>query len=445
MITNKHRPGKAPKYWHPPRVIKVREGSPCSGLVEAGDILLEIDGRLPLDILDYLGASEGRRVSLRLKRGGKEISLKARKEAGIPLGLVFDEAVFDGVRTCRNHCIFCFVDRMPKGLRPTLYIKDDDYRLCFYYGNFVTLNNLSEEDIRRIARLRLSPLYVSLHTTDAPLRSYLMGGNAERGLEALKILLDEGLEVHLQVVACPGINDGEALRNTLDDVLDIYPAASLGVVPLGMTSQPASLSADLKANDQKSSLDVLEIVGEYQGRALERRGERVFFAADEFYLLAGRDFPAGEEYEGYPQLDNGVGMARKFIDEALQAMQTKRIEGGPSRGVLTGVAGEAVIRKIMDNSYAGEEVELVTVKSGLLGDAVTVTALLGGGDIITGLKGTRVSSRELLIPESLLREGYFIDDLTVNEVKRETGITLMPVEVNGASFIHELYGSKERG
>jgi len=442
VIISGSRRCPVPRKWNPPRVLEVRRGSPCSGHVEEGDLLLEIDGRPPLDILDYLEATEGRRVFLRLKRGSGEITFKARKEAGVPLGLVLDEAVFDGVRTCRNKCIFCFVDQMPRGLRPTLYVKDDDYRLSFYYGNFVTLNNLSGEDLERITRLRLSPLYVSLHSTDPDLRSRLMGGNAEAGLETLKILLDEGLEIHLQVVVCPGINDGEALRRTLGDVLEKYPAASLGTVPLGMTSRAPALDAGLKPHDRRSSREVLEIVEEYQGRAQKERGERVFFAADEFYLLAGREFPAGEEYEGYPQLENGVGMARKFIDDALEAAATVKAGACPGRGVITGVAGEAVIRKILEGTSMGET-EVAVIKNRLFGESVTVAALLGGGDIIAGLKVSRVSARELLVPDTMLREGRFIDDLTLGDLEQETGAALIPVEVDGACLVRALSGCRE--
>jgi putative radical SAM enzyme (TIGR03279 family) len=432
-----------PQNWSPPLITEVREGSPCTGRVKVGDLLLELDGRPPLDILDYLEAGEGKSVSLRLMRDGRKITRRVRKEAGIPLGLVFDEAVFDGVRTCRNSCIFCFVDQMPAGLRETLYVKDDDYRLSFYYGNFITLNNLSRSDLERIRRLRLSPLYVSLHSTDPALRAKLMGGEAGRGLVVLRYLLDEGIEIHLQVVLCQGINDGEELRRTFQDVLTVYPAASLGVVPVGLTSHTAALPQVLPAHDGASARRVLETVDEYQELAVERYGRRLFFAADEFYLLAEREFPGEDAYEGYPQLENGVGMARKFTAQALAEFDAITPSGRPLRGVVTGAAGEKVLRRVIDKAGLSE-VEVVAARNRLLGGTVTVTALLGGADIAAALREQRPVSHELLIPDSMLRDGAFIDDLTTGDVERETGCRLVPVEVDGACFVRALYKREER-
>lgn len=423
--------------WQPPRVIEVREGSPCEGLVEVGDVLLEIDSRRPQDILDCLQASEPARISLRLKRNGREISSRVHKQSGEPLGLVFDEALFDGMQVCRNKCLFCFVDQMPPGLRPTLYIKDDDYRLSFYYGNFITMNNLSRKDLARIIQLRLAPLYVSLHSTNPDLRSRMMGGDASGGLTALKALLDEEIEVHLQVVSCPGINDGDELHRTLQDVLEYYAtAASLAVVPVGITSRAANEL--VQPHDERSSLEVLETVEEYQQEALRRRGDRMFFASDEFYLNVGRDFADAEDYNGFPQIENGVGMARKFIDEAVEYLNQARPKEKKGRGIITGVAGEKVIR----NALAGtsiEEIEIVTVANNLFGPSVTVTSLLSGRDVITALRDARAKSKELLIPETLMRDGRFLDDSTPQDVLRETGITLIPIEVNGAELLTALY------
>lgn len=422
----------------PPRIAEVRAGSPCEGKVMGGDHLLEIDGIPPLDILDYLESSAPQRVDLRLLRNGRKIRRKIHKQAGIPLGLVFEEAVFDGVRTCRNKCVFCFVDQMPAGLRGSLYIKDDDYRLSFYYGNFITLNNLSHADVQRMKRLRLSPLYVSLHSTNAALRSQIMGGDAQKGLAILSSLLDEGIEVHLQVVLCPGINDGEALRRTMQDVLNSYPAASLAVVPVGLTSFCGGLAQELVPVGRADALLALETVEEYQRASLQRYGRRLFYASDELYVLAQKAFPGEEEYEGYPQLDNGIGMARKFSAEALTACRRMRPSGRPLRGVVTGAAGEVVIHEVMEeNGING--VEILTVENLLLGGTVSVTALLGGKDIMLALQEKKPAARELLIPASMLRDDSFIDDLTPFDIAGETGYRLIPVPVDGASFVRALY------
>ncbi len=395
---------------------------------------MAIDGVRPLDILDYLKASEAKSVSLELRRGGERVVCRIRKRSGIPLGLVFDEAVFDGVRRCGNHCIFCFVDQLPPGLRPSLYVKDDDYRLSFYYGNFITLNNLSREDLERIKELRLSPLYVSLHSSDPTLRGRLMGGEASTGLEVLRGLIAAGLQVHLQVVVCPGINDGEELRRTLLDVLEDHEAASLGVVPVGLTSRAYRLTPAIRAHDRASALDVLAAVGEYQEKALARSGRRIFFAADEFYLLAGVDFPPAEDYEDFPQLENGIGMARKFLQEVSEVAGTYAGREKPRRGIVTAAAGAEVIAAAL--AEAGlEGVEVLRIENRLMGESVTVSALLGGADITAALKQMRPTSRELLIPDSMLKEGMFIDDITPADIERETGYRLLPTEVEGGAFL----------
>ncbi len=427
----------APAGWSPPRVTAVREQSPCAGKVAVGDLLLRIDGRPPADILDYLEASEGERVLLTLSRAGTTLKARIGKRPGVPLGLVFDEPVFDGLRTCRNRCIFCFVDQMPPGLRPTLYLKDDDYRLSFYHGNFITLNNLAASEVERIRRLRLSPLYVSLHASDAGLRDLLMGGGAGRGLEVLPLLLDAGLEIHLQVVVCPGINDGAALRRTMEDVVRTYAAASLGVVPVGIASRDRAPSPHLRPHGRESAAEVLETVREFQRRALDVHGRRLFYAADEFYLLAGEAFPPGEAYDGYPQLENGIGMARKFLDEVRREAGCGTACPGRMRGVITGAVGKEVIDQALALA-AVEGVEVLEVENLLMGPGISVSALLGGGDIVSALSSSRPARRELLIPESMLREGSFIDDLTPRDVEAATGYRLIPVAVEGRAFLRAL-------
>jgi len=431
------RPQPVPEHWNPPRITEIRPSSPCGDKVWPDDHLVAINGVHPLDILDYLQASDARSVSLELLRSGESVTCRIRKGSGVPLGLVFEEAVFDGVRRCRNRCIFCFVDQLPPGLRPSLYVKDDDYRLSFYYGNFITLNNLTREDLERIRRLRISPLYVSLHSTDPALRGRLMGGGAGEGLEVLRSLIAGGLQVHLQVVVCPGINDGEELRRTLRDVLESYTAESLGVVPVGMTSHADQLQQPLKGHDRDSAQDVLAAVKEYQERALERHGRRIFFAADEFYALAGEGFPPAEDYEDYPQLENGIGMARKFLEEVREAAGIYTVRGKSRRGIVTGVEGAGVIAAALQEAGL-EGVEVVRVRNRLMGESVTVSALLGGADIAAALTEAKPASRELLIPDSMLREGMFLDDITPGDVENETGYRLMPIEVEGGVLLRAL-------
>lgn len=441
-----------------PRVVEVREDGPCSGVVREGDLLLEVNGRRPRDVLDIMLWGDGPIVRLRLRRGDREIRVKVAKEEGRPLGLVFENPVFDGVITCRNRCRFCFVDQMPASLRSSLYLKDDDYRLSFWYGNFITLNNLAASEVRRILSLRLSPLYVSLHTTDPGLRSSLMGRGAERGLEILRLFLREGLEIHLQVVCCPGINDGIDLRRTFEEVLHELPAASMAVVPVGLTRLAGERAPGIRAHDAGTASRVLELVEEYQERARDILGRRLFHAADEFYLLAGRGFPPSGHYEGYPQLDNGVGMARKFMEEismvsggttpaVRQGRPPLTSDGkaeGMMPGVVTGVAGEPVLRRAL--AQAGVEgVEVVAVENSLFGGSVTVTSLLGGSDLVRALREVAPSSRDLLIPATLLRDGLFLDDLSLEDAIQRTGYRLHPVEVEGATFLGALLSGRYEG
>jgi NifB/MoaA-like Fe-S oxidoreductase len=281
---------------------------------------------------------------------------------------------------------------------------------------------------------------VSLHSTDPELRGKMMGGDASSGLEALKELLSASIEVHLQVVSCPGLSDGEKLESTLRDVLvDYGTAASLGVVPVGMTSH---ISGDtIKAHDGRSSSRVLETIERYQAEALEGKGERMFFAADELYLMAGRDFPAAEDYAGFPQLENGIGMARKLIDEAHEYLNGGDQLRDATRGIITGMAGEPVIRSILTEARA--DVEVLPVTNRLFGSRVNVTSLLSGTDIIAAIKARPPRCREMLIPETMLREGKFLDDLSPEDVVEETGIDLVPVEVNGGALLAAL-GFKEK-
>ncbi len=433
------RKGSEPGGWRPPRVEAVREGSPCRGAVKEGDLLLDIGGRRPLDVLDVMDMGEQSRVRLRLRRGRREIARVIRKPCGYPLSIVFDEAVFDGVRRCSNRCVFCFVDQMPPGLRASLYLKDDDYRLSFLYGNFITLNNLTPQDEERIIRMRISPLYVSLHTTDPALRCEIMGGKAEKGLRLLRGLLQAGLEIHLQVVVCPGLNDGAELRRTFRQVMEEYgTAASLAVVPVGLTRFSERLPRALRPHDPATAAAVLDAVGEFQGKALENLGSRLFYAADEFYLLAGRELPGEEEYEGYPQLENGVGMVRKLVREISREAR-KSVQCEPVRGVLTGTLAEAVLRQALESAGC-PGVELVPVRNRLMGETVTVSGLMAGKDVISALLEARPSPKELLLPENALRDGRFIDDLTPREVEEATGYRIVPCPVDGGALLGMLCG-----
>src|SRR5688572_24318451 len=297
------------------RVQAVAPGSPAATAgVLAGDELITNNGEAVRDVIRYHLQADEEHVELEVRRGGMERGLTIQKRPGVPLGLELSSPVFDRVRTCDNHCPFCFIYQLPKGMRSSLYVKDDDYRLSFLYGNFTTLTRFTEADLERVVNERLGPLYVSIHATDPALRARLLRNpRGATSLRWLRALLDAGTEVHGQVVVCPGVNDGLALEQTLLDVLDSYPClASIGLVPLGVSAH--TTEPDLRPHDEREAAAVLDAVDRWQTRYLAALGRRLVFAADEYYLMAGRPFPTLAEYEDVPQHENGIGMARTFAE-----------------------------------------------------------------------------------------------------------------------------------
>ena len=300
-----------------PTVTSVTEASPAAraGLA-VGDELLSIDGHEPRDVIDFQRLSDASDPSVLVRRGGAPLPRVVRvdKDAGEPLGVEVSSAVFDRIRTCDNHCAFCFIYQLPKGMRRSLYLKDDDYRLSFLYGNFTTLTRFTELDAERILTERLGPLFVSIHTTDPELRAHMLRNpKGATSLRWLEVLLDGGIEVHGQIVVCPGVNDGAALEDTLAGILDRYPAlSSVGAVPLGLSRY--SKEPEMRPHTLDEAEGVLDTIEAWQRLYKKALGHRMVFAADEYYLLAGRNLPPAHSYDGYPQHENGIGMARAFVE-----------------------------------------------------------------------------------------------------------------------------------
>ncbi len=429
------------RHFAPPLITEVRQGSPAeaAGIIP-GDRLLSINRRTPADVLEYMQESDASELVLELQRGGEKLRCDLNKRAGEPAGLTFDRAVFDGTRFCRNDCGFCFVKQLPPGLRPGLYEKDDDYRLSFLHGNFISLTNLGPADRRRILTSRLSPLYVSLQAADPALRSRIFGNRrAASSLKYLEQMLDAGLEVHLQVVVCPGLNDGPALRRTLELVEERFSStASLGLVPVGFTRfGPAAM----RRVTREGARAVLELVREFQARWRERLGRRLVYASDEFYLAAGEDFPPADDYDEYPQLQNGIGLARKLIEEVTSAAAAHgRTEPCESLAV-TGVAGAPVLQLALRAAGLTQEQAracLLPVPNRLFGPEVTVTGLVSGQDIVAAYRDTDAAGRRLLIPSSMLREDRFLDDMRVDELREALGTEMDIVEIDGGALLEAL-------
>src|SRR5690349_11621302 len=295
------------------RVLSVAPGSPAEQAgIAAGDEILAINGEHLRDVIAYQLQVDAAEVDLEVRRGGLEQQLVVRKHEGASLGLELAHAVFDRVQTCDNHCPFCFIHQLPKGMRRSLYLQDDDFRLSFLYGNFTTLTRFTEADFERVVGERLGPLYVSIHATDPEVRTRLLRNRrGATSLRWLELLLDAGIEVHGQIVVCPGINDGAVLDDTLLGVLDRFPRlATVGVVPLGVSAH--SHESEMRPHTLAEARAVVDIVHTWQARYVEALGHRLVYASDEYYLLAQRPFPALDDYDGCRQHENGIGMARTF-------------------------------------------------------------------------------------------------------------------------------------
>ncbi len=447
-----------------PKVTAVTKASPAARAgLSVGDELVSLNGRHPRDVIEYQALVDDEALDLRVRRPGErqEVTLTVRKQAGEPLGASVASPVFDRVRTCDNHCAFCFIHQLPKGMRRTLYLKDDDYRLSFLYGNFTTLTRFTELDAERVLTERLGPLFVSIHATDPAVRAHMLRNpKGATSLRWLRVLLDGGIEVHGQVVVCPGVNDGAVLEDTLVTVLDRYPElATVGVVPLGLSR--FSNEPEMRPHTPPEADAVCDAVARWQEVYRSVLGRRLVYAADEYYLLAGRPFPAADHYDGFPQHENGIGMARafeaSFLGDATAAhgirpgffawvegapaagYRAPRSEGGPSGGrrggaggwqggaggwagspvaVVTGTYGARVLGPLLAER---DGVRLLEVRNDFFGGNIGVAGLLTGEDVARALSGEPEGHRYLL-PDACLSEGRFLDGATLADLPRQVEV-----------------------
>lgn len=392
------------------------------------DRLLRINGVQPVDLIDYLILSSEENLDLEIKDcSGAVLDFRFEKDPAEPLGLSFTEAVFDGVRVCSNHCLFCFVHQLPAGERASLYLQDDDYRLSFLQGSYITLTNLTEEDWRRIEKLHLSPLYVSVHATDPEVRRKLLGSR-EAGsiLTQLKRLASAGITIHTQAVLCPGINDGTILEGTITDLAKLWPmVASLAVVPVGLTRHRRKLFP--LSEYQKEQADrILKTVEDFQRSFFPDLGTRFVFAADEWYIIMGRNFPEEESYEDYPQLDNGVGLIRWFLSEFHDSAPEIFFRLRDYRANLVAVTGLSTIRlwEMVKRSFTQDcpsiNLDFLPVDNSFFGPLVNVTGLLSGRDIIRVVQNHQAPPEVVyMVPQITLKQGenLFLDGITVAELQ----------------------------
>lgn len=408
-------------------------GSPAehAGLSK-GDVLLSIDGEPVIDLVDYEHLTASDRLTLEIiKENGSCEQIDLEKEDYEPLGLSFATSLMDNMRTCKNHCVFCFIDQMPKGGRSSLHVKDDDWRMSFVMGNYVTLTNLDERELDRVIRRRVSPLYVSLHASDPEVRRAMMK-NPHAGdiLPQLKRLADAGLQFHLQIVLCPGLNDGDVLRRSIDDMLLLYPQArSLAVVPVGLTRHRDKLYP-LRTFTREEAEATIDEIEARQAELLREHGTRFVFLADEWYTLCGRSLPAYDAYEGFPQIENGVGLLRLFEGDMLEALEEKKPLKRAKRFLA---AGGTSAQAFFAESYRQLlpyhiTLDVRAIRNRFFGESVTVGGLITGGDLVEQLMGEDFG-RALLIPRAMLKadEELFLDGMRKSEAEKKLGTRIIPV------------------
>ncbi len=409
--------------------------------IQPGDVMLNINGKAVLDVFDYkfLIADEYIEMLIR-KQDGEEWLLEIEKDEYEDIGLVFENSLMDRVSGCGNKCIFCFIDQLPKGMRNTLYFKDDDSRLSFFQGNYVTLTNMSKKDIERIIYYHMSPINISVHVTDPKLREEILGNKkAGNVLEYIEMLNKSGIDINGQVVLLKGINDGEILRKTISELAAYDSVKSLSVVPVGLTKHRKGLTPLLPIEKEDAIKAVKEIEG-FWDRFLKDKGSRLVFASDELYLTAEMELPPFEAYEDFYQLENGVGMMRLFEKEFNDAFEKVKPEIFEQNiHIATGKSAYPFMKGFAERimgKMKNAEINTHLIENNFFGRSITVSGLLTGTDIINSLKG-KIKDGVLLIPENALRSGedVLLDDLRLSDIEDALSVKVASVPVDGGAFL----------
>jgi len=411
--------------------------------LQPGDILTSLNETRLESILDYRYEVASEELEIAIFRDGKYLQFQIEKEYDEDLGIEFDDVLFDRIQRCRNNCDFCFIYQLPKGMRRSLYIKDDDYRLSFLYGNYVTLAGLSEYDFQKIEKYRLSPLYISVHATELEARRKLLKNpSAEDVIPQIKRLLDAGIEVYTQAVICPGLNDGQILEQTMDDLSQLFPGVvALGVVPVGLTDYQSRLKRILPHSPEEARA-CIETVRKYQQKFRKELGHSFVQVADEFYLRAGTAFPDPKEYDHYDLLENGIGGSTKFIEDFHCAYDPESDSPEEKIGLITGTDGEILFHNYILPSLSQvhqKKLRVFGVKNHHFGASVTVSGLITGKDIINQVEAGQC--QKYLLPRNSLKfdQPVFLDDTPLTELERRLNAQVIPVPETAPDLIEAIF------
>lgn len=413
--------------------------------IEPGDFLISVNGEEIKDILDYKFQIFDEYITILIqKQNGEEWELEIEKEENEDIGLVFEEELIDKPRNCANKCIFCFMDQLPPKVRETLVFKDDDYRLSFMTGNYVTFTNSGYKDLERIVKYHLSPINISVHATTPEVRKKMLNNkNADKILEYITYLTENGIDINAQIVLCPGINDGEILDKTIEDLYKFYPKLlCIAIVPVGLTKYRENLYP-LTTFNKETATKVIEQVENWQKRLKKETNSNIVYVADEFYVKAEKEIPEYERYENFPQLEDGIGLMAYFnreFEEHLKEITPKKLQKTIS--IATGKSAYKFIRNkadILEKMFEGLKINVYAIENTFFGPEITVTGLITGNDLIQQLKEKEMGEY-LLIDEKMLKddEDVFLDDTTLNEVKSKLEIEIVKSKSSGYDFIEKI-------
>ena len=428
-------------------IIKsIDRGSPLHRKAHVGDAVIAINGNKIIDVLDYKFFAYDSRLKVLLRRpDGSEHEVTVHKSEGGDLGLEFESYLMDTPRSCANNCVFCFIDQLPKGMRRTMYFKDDDARLSFLLGNYITLTNLSKREIERIISLHISPINVSVHTTNPALRcKMLQNPRAGDSIETKRRFAAAGIVMNCQIVCCPGLNDGEELLRSMRDLEEMYPGVhSVSIVPVGLTRFREGLYP-LTPYTKELAAETIDMVTAFGDECLKRHGTRIFFCGDELYIKAERELPPDEFYEEHTQLENGVGMIRLLETEFRSALMLSDEPDGLPFSIATGVSAAPYFEKLLGmakEKYGTIKGQVYAIENDFFGRSINVTGLITGQDLIRQLKGRELGER-LLISQNMLRreEMDFLDDVTLEQASKELGVPIYPIEQDGFALWDAMAG-----